>query len=104
MIDDIKKQNENLKHDKNFYLGFLSELERATYNNGRLMVMLTPEHIKVLKEWLFDYGLLEDRRKSRAATASGSGEALSLESFASRKQHRASAEHAQTADLTGEPV
>jgi hypothetical protein len=52
-----------LQHSAEFYLGFLTELERATYRNGRLQVSLTPNHIKVLKEWLFDFGLLEERRK-----------------------------------------
>jgi hypothetical protein len=66
-IDDGIEVNDcgdiTLRHGAEFYLDFLSELESATYRNGRLMVTLTPDHVRLLKGLLFDFGLLEERRK-----------------------------------------
>ena len=52
------------EHDSAYYNGFFWALEHASYVDGKAFVTLAPAHIKTIKQLLFDYGLLECRRKS----------------------------------------
>jgi len=54
------------RHPSAYYAGFLSALEQASRHNGQVFVTLSPEHVITIKQLLFDYGLLEDRRITNA--------------------------------------
>ena len=79
----------SLCHRPEFYAGFLAELEAGTYCNGRIMVLLTPGHLKVMKEWLFDFNLLEDRRKRKSERRSGPGKCQVTDIFFDGASHPA---------------